>query len=78
MKLLSLKLRDDVFSEVEKVVHRIRVPRNAYINQALIFYNELNKRKLLRKQLEKESKLTRAVSIDVLAELEKLDDHLIP
>ena len=74
MKVLSLKLREDVFSEVEKVVKKIRIPRNAYINQALLFYNKLNKRKLLRKQLEKESQSVQAVSLEVLAEMEKLED----
>ena len=74
MKVLSLKLREDVFSEVERVVKKIRIPRNAYINQALLFYNKLNKRKLLRKQLEKESQAVQAVSLEVLAEMEKLKD----
>ncbi len=74
MKLLSLKLRDDVFSEVEKVVQRIHIPRNAYINEALVFYNQLNSRKLLRKQLERESKAVRGVSLEVLHEFEKLSD----
>ena len=78
MKLLSLKLRDDVFSEVEKVVHRIHVPRNAYINQALVFYNKLNERKLLRKQLERESRAVHSVSMEVLAEFEKIDDGFVP
>lgn len=74
MKVLSLKLKDDVFSEAEKVIERIHVSRNAYINQALAFYNKVNKRRLLRKQLEKESRETRAVSLEVLREMEKLDD----
>ena len=74
MKLLSLKLRDDIFREVEKVVHRVHIPRNAYINQALAFYNQLNNRKFLRKQLAKESKAARGVSLEVLREFEKLHD----
>lgn len=74
MKVLSLKLKDDVFSEAEKLIERIHVSRNAYINQALAFYNKVNKRRLLRKQLEKESRETRAVSLEVLQEMEKLDD----
>ena len=74
MKLLSLKLQDDIFNEVEKVVHSIHVPRNAYINRALAFYNQLYKRKLLKKQLEKESKAVRGVSLEVLHEFEKLSD----
>ena len=74
MKILSLKLRDDIFEDAEQMVHKIHVSRNAYINQALDFYNQINRRKLLRKKLAKESKLTRAVSLEVLGEMEMLDD----
>ncbi len=74
MKVLSLKLKDEVFSEAEKLIEKIHVSRNAYINQALAFYNKVNKRRLLRKQLERESRETRAVSLEVLREMEKLDD----
>lgn len=74
MKVLSLKLKDEVFSEAEKLIEKIHVSRNAYINQALAFYNKVNKRRLLRKQLERESGETRAVSLEVLREMEKLDD----
>lgn len=76
MKLLSLKLQDDIFNEVEKVVHRLHVPRNAYINKALAFYNQLYKRKLLKKQLEKESKAVSGISLQVLHEFEKIGDGL--
>ena len=76
MKTLSLKLRETIFEEVERVVKSIHVSRNAYINEALRFYNKLNQRKLLRKKLEKESNAARATSLESLAEFEKLDDHL--
>ena len=76
MKVLSLKLREDVFDEVERVVHKIQVPRNAYINEALRLYNKLYRRKLLRKQLAKEAKLVRGTSLEVLHEFEKLEDEL--
>ncbi len=76
MKVLSLKLRDDVFDEVEQVIKKNNMPRNAYINEALIFFNQLNKRKWMRKKLQKESLLTRGVSMEVLREMEKLEDSL--
>ena len=76
MKVLSLKLREDVFDETERVVKKIHMPRNAYINQALVVYNQLNKRRLLKKKLVQESKLVRAVSMNVLKEMEKLEDGL--
>ena len=76
MKALSLKLRDDIFEEAEELIHKIHVPRNTYINKALDFYNQLNRRKLLRAQLEKESKAVRASSLEVLHEFERLEDEL--
>ena len=77
MKVLSLKLKDEVFSEAEQLLGKIHVSRNAYINQALAFYNKVNKRRLLRKQLEKESRITHAGSLEVLREMEKLDDDSV-
>ncbi len=76
MKILSLKLKDEVFSEAEGLLKKIHISRNAYINKALAFYNKVNKRKLLRKQLEKESQMVQGVSLEVLNEMEKLEDSL--
>lgn len=75
MKNLSLKLDDKVFDETEKIITEINVNRNRYINKALAFFNELQKRKMLGKQLETESKLVQQESLSILAEFEKLDDE---
>ena len=74
MKLLSLKLKEDIFEEVEKVIQQIHIPRNAYINEALAFYNKLNRRKLLRRRLKRESKAVQAASLEILREFESLGD----
>ena len=76
-KALSLKLRDDVFAQVEEITTRIHIPRNTYINRALDFYNTYNRRKLLRNQLTTESRLVRDESRQVLLEFETLEDDLI-
>ena len=76
MKTLSLKLREDIFKEVEKVVHAIRIPRNSYINEALSFYNKLNRRRFLKRQLSKESRLVREDSLNILEVFERLDDDI--
>jgi hypothetical protein len=73
MKNLSLKLEDNIFIETEKIVTKVKKNRNRYINEAIEFYNQLHKRRLLSKQLSKESKLVSADSLKVLAEFEKLD-----
>jgi len=73
MKTLSLKLDDSVFSETEQVINHIKKSRNRYINEALDFYNKVQKRKLLASKLEKESKLTKDESLKVLHEFEIID-----
>lgn len=75
-RVLSLKVKENVFEDVEAITKQLKVPRNAYINEALDFYNEFNRRKSLRKKLRKESLLTRKGSMEVLAELEKLEVDL--
>ncbi len=72
MKSLSLKLDDIVFNDTEKMISLLNKPRNRYINDAVAFYNMVQKRKILSVQLEKESKLVQEESMKVLAEFEKI------
>jgi len=73
-KVLSLKIKGEIFEDVESITKVLHMPRNAYINEALNFYNEFNRRKGLRKKLLKESHLTRKNSMDILGEMEKLEE----
>jgi predicted transcriptional regulator len=75
MKTLSLKLDDEIFNEAEELTSKMKLARNRYINEAVNIYNQYNKRKLLKKQLLKESKMTMEVSMEVLLEFEKLIDE---
>jgi hypothetical protein len=75
MKNLSLKLEDNIFQDTEDILAKVHKNRNRYINEALEFYNKLQKRRLLAKQLEKESNLVSADSLSVLAEFEALGDE---
>jgi len=75
MKTLSLKLDDTVFQETEVVVSKLNKPRNRYINEALQYYNRLQKKRLLAKKLDAESKLVHEESLKVLAEFENLEDY---
>ncbi len=75
MKTLSLKLDDSIYEEADKITSKLKIARNRYINEAVKIYNTVNKKRLLKKQLLKESKLTRKDSMDVLAEFEKLMDE---
>ena len=55
MKTLSLKLDDNIFNETEIVLTKVKKSRNRYINEAVDYYNRLNKRNLIAHKLTKES-----------------------
>ena len=73
MKTVSLKIDDSIFGETEKILTKIRIPRNRYINEALEFYNKVQKRQLLEKKLKNESKLVMNESLTVLKDFERID-----
>ncbi|MCF1713355.1 hypothetical protein L0U88_01785 [Flavihumibacter sp. RY-1] len=75
MKTLSLKLDEDIFQEAEEIISKMNIARNRYINEAVSVYNLFNKRLMLKKQLAKESNLTKEDSLEILQEFEKLLDE---
>jgi len=75
MKTLSLKLDDDIFDETEDVLLKLKKSRNRYINEAVDYYNRINRRNLISKKLSRESKLVKRESLAVLAEFETLQDE---
>ena len=75
MKILSLKLDDKIFDEAEEITTKLKLARNRYINEAVSLYNQYHKRKILKKQLTNESKLTSKDSLEILHEFEKLIDE---
>jgi metal-responsive CopG/Arc/MetJ family transcriptional regulator len=70
MKTLSLKLDDHIFQETEVVLSKVKKSRNRYINEAVDYYNRLNKRILISKKLSAESELVKDESMTVLNEFE--------
>lgn len=72
MKNLSLKLKEEIYRDTEKVVKKLKVPRNSYINRAVDFYNKVNTRNMTRKKLFEESLLVSQDSMEILLEFEKL------
>jgi hypothetical protein len=70
MKILSLKLEDQIFKDAEVIISKINKNRNRYINEAVDYYNRYHNRKLLASKLAKESKLVQQESMSVLAEFE--------
>jgi hypothetical protein len=75
MKTLSLRLDEIIYEETEKLLEKIKKPRNRYINEALHYYNQIQKMKIISEQLMKESKLVSDESMNVLNEFEKLEDY---
>jgi predicted transcriptional regulator len=73
MKTVSLKIDDSIFGETEKILSKISMPRNRYINDAIEHYNKIQKRQLLEKKLKTESALVKNDSLTVLKEFEKMD-----
>jgi len=74
MKTLSLKLDDDIFAETEKMTAELKMARNRYINEALRKFNEYNRKRVLRAELQRASKAVMESSMEVLAEFEALED----
>ena len=72
MKTLSLKLEDQIFSDTELVISKVKKTRNRYINEAVDYYNRFNNRIIIAQKLAKESKLVEADSMSILAEFERI------
>ena len=74
MKTVSLKIDESIFGETEKILSKMKISRNRYINEAIEFYNKAQKRQVLEKQLKTESNLVKKESMKILSEFENLVD----
>ena len=73
MKTVSLKIDDSIFGETEIILARISISRNRYINEAIEYYNKVQKRQILEERLKAESELVKKDSMNILKEFEKID-----
>lgn len=73
MKVISLKIEDSIFGETEKILSRMKKPRNRYINEAIEFYNKVQQKQLIEEKLKKESAIVSQDSMNTLQEFEKID-----
>ncbi len=73
MKTVSLKIDDSIFSETEKILSRIKKPRNRYINEAIAYYNKLQRQQIIERKLKEESSLVKKDSMAVLKDFEVID-----
>ena len=75
-KVLTLKLKDEIFEAVEKVLKKEGIPRNRYINNAIDYYNKLNRRRILKSQYLTEAELVQDSSLEVLEEFEQFEENI--
>ena len=73
MKTVSLKIDESIFSETEKILARIKKPRNRCINEAIELYNKVQHQQFLEKKLRKESEIVKADSMSMLKDFEEID-----
>ena len=72
---ISLNIRENLFNETEKLRRQLNMARTAYINEAIKYFNEANRRDLIKKRLEFESKLVSKESKKILKEMEMLEEN---
>lgn len=70
MKAISLKIEDNIFKEIDEILDAINKPRNRYINEAIVFYNKMQKREIIAEKLKKESMLVKEDNLKILKEFE--------
>ncbi|MCH7762476.1 MAG: hypothetical protein IIB95_01890 [Candidatus Marinimicrobia bacterium] len=75
-KAISVKIKDDIFNEIEEIVSKLNIPRNSYINRALKYFNQLNRRKFLKETFAEESMLVRENSLHILEEFEQFEESI--
>ena len=73
MKTVSLKIDDAIFGETEKILSRVKKPRNRYINEAIEYYNRFQRRQIIEKRLKVESNLVKKDSMTTLKDFEGID-----
>ena len=74
-KLISVKIPESELKKLDRSAHTTGVSRNAYINKALRFFNRLYERRLLARELRRESAQVSQESAAVLREFEALQDE---
>lgn len=73
MKTIVAKIDNSIFEETEKILSNLNIPQNRYINEAIDYFNKVQKRQLLEKRLTIKSKLVQKESIAVLNQFANID-----
>lgn len=74
--LLSLKLNERIFQTTERILKKAGKSRNSYLNEAVDFFNRIQKRKDLAGILKSESERVSSENLAVLRVFEAMEDEL--
>lgn len=75
MKTISLKLDQAVFEETEDILSEMKKPRNRYINEAIAYYNDYQKRIRLQEKLREESNLVKEDATEIIRDFESIEGN---
>lgn len=73
MKTVSINIKDSIFEEAEKLISRLKIPMNSYINDGLDHYNQFQKRLILGGNFYAESDLENTDSLTLLEDFDGID-----
>lgn len=72
MKKISFKMEDKVFGEMEELLSILKKPRDNYINEAIGFYNTVQKREIHEQKLRLDAELLKDNSLAALKDFEDI------
>lgn len=74
MKKVSFKMEDKVFGEMEEILSILKKPRDNYLNEAIAFYNKVQKREILEQKLRLDADLLKDNSLAALKDFEDINN----
>ena len=74
MSAVSIRLSDDLLSQVDRLVRELRIPRTEYIRRALADFNQEIEDRKNRERLMRASMKVRENSMSVNAEFDEVED----
>ena len=74
MKKISFKMEDKVFGEIEELLSILKKPRDIYLNEAIIFYNKVQKREIHEQKLRLDAELLKDNSLAALKDFEDINN----
>jgi predicted transcriptional regulator len=74
MSAVSIRLSDDLLSQVDRLARELRIPRTEYIRRALADFNQEIEDQKNRERLMRASMKVRESSMSVNAEFDEVED----